>query len=322
MRLSLSEEQVIACYFDKQQPDPSVALGIGDDAAVIDMPGGRIAVSTDTLVAGTHFNEMNSDASHLGHKALAVNLSDLAAMGARPRWALLALTMPNADSGWLEDFSDGFFRLANQHGVSLIGGDTTRGPLAMTVQVIGTLDEEHILFRNTAQVGDGIYVTGRVAETALIMLCDDTLKAYPHSHIQCQKRMQQPTARVAEGLLLARYATAAIDISDGIFKDLSRLLSASSVGARVDIDDIPMIPEVAQCCPTLELLLKVLSYGEDYELLFILNDTCFDELKLALSELGTPVTRIGTIEAEQGLRCYRKSKPVELPERLGYDHFD
>ena len=313
---------MIARYFNKQQPDPSVALGIGDDAAVINMPGGHIAVSTDTLVAGTHFNEMSSNACHLGHKALAVNLSDLAAMGARPRWVLLALTMPNADSDWLENFSDGFFRLANQHDVSLIGGDTTRGPLSITVEVIGTLDEGHILSRNTAQIGDGIYVTGRIAETALIMLFDDALKAYPQSHIECLKRMQQPIARVAEGLLLARYATAAIDISDGIFKDLSRILSASGVGARVDIDDIPMIPEIAQCCPTLELLLKVLSYGEDYELLFTLNDTRFGELKLALSELGTPVTCIGTIEAEQGLRCYKQSKLIELSQHLGYDHFD
>ena len=320
MRLSLDEEQVIARYFDKQQADASVALGIGDDAAVIDISGERVVVSTDTLVEGTHF-AVNSDANCLGHKALAVNLSDLAAMGAKPRWALLALTMPNVDSGWLEDFSDGFFGLANQHGVSLIGGDTTRGPLAMTVQVIGTLDEGHILSRNTAQVGDGIYVTGRVAEVALIMLCEDTLKAYPQSHIQCLKQMQQPTARVTEGLLLARYATAAIDISDGIFKDLSRILSASGVGARVDIDDIPMIPEIAQCCSTLELLLKVLSYGEDYELLFTLNDTRFDELNQACNELGTPIIRIGTIEAEQGLRCYRQSKLVELPQRLGYEHF-
>ena len=313
---------MIARYFDKRQPDPSVAVGIGDDAAIIDMPGGRMAVSTDTLVAGTHFNEMNSEASHLGYKALAVNLSDLAAMGAKPRWALLALTIPSVDSGWLEDFSDGFLSLADQHGVSLIGGDTTRGPLAITIQVIGTLDKGHILSRNTAQVRDGIYVTGRIAETALIMLCDDTLKAYPQSHIQCSRRMKQPTARVAEGLLLARYATAAIDISDGILKDLSRILSASGVGARMDIDYIPTIPEIAQCCPTLELFLKALSYGEDYELLFTLNDARFDKLKLALDELRTPITRIGTIEAEQGLRCYRQSKLIELPESLGYDHFD
>ena len=320
MRVSLGEEQVIARYFDKQQADASVALGIGDDAAIIDISGERVAVSTDTLVEGTHF-AVDSDANCLGHKALAVNLSDLAAMGARPRWALLALTMPNADSGWLEDFSDGFFNLANRHEVSLIGGDTTRGPLTITVQLIGTLDKTNSLYRNTAQIADGIYVTGRVAETALIMLFDDTLKVYPQSHIQCLKQMQQPTARVAEGLLLARYATAAIDISDGIFKDLSRILSASSVGGRVDIDDIPMIPEIAKCCPTLELLLKALSYGEDYELLFTLNDTLVDELKQAFSELGTPITRIGTIEVEQGLRCYWQSKPVELPQRLGYEHF-
>ena len=186
MRVSLDEEQVIARYFDKQQADASVALGIGDDAAIIDISGERVAVSTDTLVEGTHF-AVDSDANCLGHKALAVNLSDLAAMGARPRWALLALTMPNADSGWLEDFSDGFFNLANRHGVSLIGGDTTRGPLTITVQLIGTLDKTNSLYRNTAQIADGIYVTGRVAETALIMLFDDTLKVYPQSHIQCSK---------------------------------------------------------------------------------------------------------------------------------------
>ena len=320
MRVSLSEEQVITRYFDKQQPDPSVALGIGDDAAVIDISGERVVISTDTLVEGTHF-AVDSDASWLGHKALAVNLSDLAAMGARPRWALLALTIPNSGSDWLEDFSDGFFRLANQYDVRLIGGDTTRGPLTINVQVIGTLDDGHVLYRNTAQVGDSIYVTGRVAETALIMLHEDTLKAYPQSHIQCLKQMRQPVARVAEGLLLARYATAAIDVSDGIFKDLSRMLSASGVGGRVDIDDIPMIPEITQCCSTLELLLKVLSYGEDYELLFTLNDIHSDDLKQTFNELGTPITRIGTIEVEQGLRCYRQSKPVELLQRLGYDHF-
>ncbi len=320
MGVPLSEEQLIARYFNKQQSDPYVASGIGDDAAVIDISGARVAVSTDTLVEGTHF-KVNSDASCLGHKALAVNLSDMAAMGARPRWALLALTIPNAGSGWLDDFSTGFFRLANRHGVSLIGGDTTRGPLTITVQLIGTLDEAHGLYRNIAQVGDGIYVTGRIAETALIMLHEDTLEEYPSSYIQCLKRMQQPVPRVAEGLLLARYATAAIDISDGIFQDLSRILSASEVGARVDINDIPMIPETAQCCSTLELLLNVLTYGEDYELLFTLNDTRFDALKPAFGELGTPVTRIGTIEEEQGLRCYWHSKPVKLPQRLGYDHF-
>ena len=320
MSVSLGEEQVIARYFDKYEPDPHVVSGIGDDGAVINLSGARLVLSTDTLVEGTHF-KINSDASRLGHKALAVNLSDLAAMGARPRWALLALTIPNAGSGWLEDFSDGFFRLANRHGVSLIGGDTTRGPLTITVQLIGTLDEAQGLYRNTAQVGDGIYVTGRIAETALAMLHEDTLKAYPQSHIQCLKRMKQPTPRVPEGLLLARYATAAIDISDGILKDLSRILSASGVGAKVDIDDIPMIPEIAQCCSTLESLLEILSYGEDYELLFTLSDACLDELKPAFGELGTPITRIGTIEKQQGLRCYRHLKPVELPQCLGYDHF-
>ena len=316
----LNEEQLIARYFCKSQSRAQIDLGIGDDAAVIDISGERLVLTTDTLVEGVHF-KAETDANDLGHKALAVNLSDLAAMGAKPRWALLALTMPNADAEWLEAFSDGFFQLANQHSVSLIGGDTTRGPLTITVQLLGTSDEGHILRRDTAQVGDGIYLTGRIAETALAALFSDVLKSYPQSHGQCVERMKRPIARVAEGLLLASYATAAIDISDGILKDLTRVLSASNVGAEIDLADIPTIPEIHQCCPTLELLLKALIYGEDYELLFTMKDAYADEMKHAFDTIGTAVTRIGTIDDARGLRCHWQSKPIELPQRLGYDHF-
>ena len=314
------EEQLINRYFHKSKSCPHLSLGIGDDAAIVNIGGEHLAMTIDTLAEGVHF-EAGSDANCLGHKALAVNLSDLAAMGAKPRWALLALTIPSADSNWLKAFSDGFFRLADDHQVSLIGGDTTRGNLTISVQLIGTVAENHILRRDTAQAGDGIYVTGRIADSALAALFADTLKAYKQSYEQCAARLMQPTARVAEGMILARYATTAIDISDGIFKDLKRILSASNTGAEIEIDDIPTIVEIDKCCPTLELRLKALTYGEDYELLFTLKDEYFDELKQAFKRVKTPFTRIGTIDETQELKCRWQSKPVILPERLGYDHF-
>ena len=316
----LDEEQLISRYFRRSKDCPDLDLGIGDDAAVIRSGNERLAITTDTLVEGVHF-DVGSDAHCLGHKALAVNLSDLAAMGAEPRWALLALTMPKVDTNWLAAFCDGFFRLADCHKVDLIGGDTTRGALTITVQLIGTLAEERALCRHKAQVGDGIYVTGRIADSALAALFADTLKAYKQSYEQCTARLMRPTARVAEGIILARYATAAIDISDGILKDLSRILSASDVGAEIEIDDIPTIPEIEQCCPTLELLLKALIYGEDYELLFTLKDEYIAAVKQAFAASATPFTRIGTIDETRVLKCYWQSKPVVLPERLGYDHF-
>lgn len=316
----INEEQLISRYFCKSKPHPNINLGIGDDAAIINVSDECLAVATDTLVEGVHF-EAGFDANCIGHKALAVNLSDLAAMGAAPRWALLALTVPNADTDWLEAFSDGFFRLANQYRVSLIGGDTTRGAITITVQLIGTLGERHILRRDSAQAGEGIYVTGRLADTALAALFAEPLKSYSRSFEQCTERMRRPVARVAEGLLLARYASAAIDISDGIFKDLSRILSASNVGAEIEITSIPTIPEIGQCCPSLQSRLEALSYGEDYELLFTLDDKHFSEVLSAFDDLGTNINRIGTIGEEPGLKCLWRSQEIELPQPSGYEHF-
>ncbi|MBC6414126.1 MAG: thiamine-phosphate kinase [Chromatiales bacterium] len=319
-RKSLNEEQVIASYFGKSISCPDTTLGIGDDAAIINPRGSYLAVATDTLVEGVHFKP-DADAADIGHKALAVNLSDLAAVAAKPRWALLALTIPDSDADWLKAFSDGFFRLAEQHEVRLIGGDTTKGKLTITVQLIGTIAENKILRRDKAQAGEGIYVTGRIGDAAMAALHAAALKSYTQSYQQCLERMLRPTARVAEGMILARYADAAIDISDGVFKDLSRLLSASAVGANIAIESIPTIAEINLLCPTLEALIKALIYGEDYELLFTLKDEYLAELTHAFGNIGTALTRIGTIEKKQGLRCYYRSKPVELPEQLGYDHF-
>ena len=317
---SLTEEQIIAHYFNKPSADSSVAIGIGDDAAIINVNDECLAITTDTLVEDIHFNA-KTNANYLGHKTLAVNLSDLAAMGSTPHWALLALTMPNTDEHWLADFSDGFFSLANAHSLSLIGGDTTRGVLTITVQLIGSVVENRILRRDNAQAGEGIYVTGSIADTALAALFEDSLKPYRQSYKQCSERMLRPVPRVAEGMILARYAKTATDISDGIFKDLSRILSASDVGAEIDLNRIPTIPEIDALCPTLESLLNTLTYGEDYELLFTLEDNCLAELTQAFKGLGTKLTRIGTISKEPGLRCYYHSELIELPGQLGYDHF-
>jgi len=323
-KAALSEAQLIAQYFAQPQShgdrDANIEIGIGDDAAVIRVPFEHLATTTDTLVEGVHFKH-GCDAGDLGHKALAVNLSDLAAMGAQPHWALLALTLPQVDRGWLEAFSDGFFALAKRHRVSLIGGDTTQGARTITVHLIGSITKAHSMRRDRALVGEGVYVSGRVGDTALAALHSDTLKLYPQSHRECIARLQRPPVRVAEGLCLAPYASAAVDISDGVLKDLTRLLEASRVGAEIELSEIPMIAEIEQCCPSVAARLQALCYGEDYELLFTLRDKYVDKIKLAFDNLGTALTRIGTISESRGLRCYWHSEAIELPESIGYEHF-
>lgn len=316
---SPNETEIINRYF-LRNTDNLVKTGIGDDAAVVETLDNYLVVTTDTLVVGVHF-EPDSDATSLGHKALAVSLSDLAAMGASPRWALLSLTLPTVDETWLHAFADGFFRLADQHQVSLIGGDTTVGALVITVQLMGSRADNRYMKRQGATVGDGIYVTGRIAEVGLIALCADRLRQYPDAYARCEQRKLRPIARVPEGEILVKYANAAIDISDGVLKDLTRLLEAGAVGGKVEIDDIPVAPELDELCPTLEERLEVLVYGDDYELLFTMKDHLFDNLTTEFSALHTAVTRIGTVCEGNDLSCTWRGAKVDLPEQLGYDHF-
>lgn len=313
------EAYLIEKYF-KRPHGGGVALGIGDDAAVLDAVEERLVVAADTVVEGSHF-QPGDDVADIGYKALAAALSDLAAMGATPRWALLALTVPQSDEEWMAQFAGGFFSLADEYKVDLIGGDMTRGPLAATVQVIGLAGPDYMT-RSGALPGQGIYVTGNVGSTALAVLHPQALsRCDMRSLNQCTTRRVRPWPRIEHGQVAARYARTAIDISDGVLLDCSRILTASGVGATIELRDLPTVDAFDECCPTLDDVLAALLYGEDYELLFVMDDAHYPDVKEALAAGYAAVTRIGAIEEKPGLRCTFDGADVELPASLGHDHF-
>ncbi len=316
---SASEENLIKKYFEKACGE-EVALGIGDDAAVISGIRDNLLVSTDTMVEGVHF-EKEDDASDVGYKALAAALSDLAAMGADPKWALLAVSLPQADEQWIERFADGFFTVAKKYGVDLIGGDTTRGPLTITVQVLGVAQSKYMT-RGSAQSGQGVYVTGAVAAIALAALhADEISKCGAQSMAQCLERQKRPDPRIDAGKIIAQYASAATDTSDGLLIDLTHILSASGVGATVEIQNLPFVDGYQQCCSDIGGILEILTYGGDFELLFAMDEKHYPDLQKALSEVSITATQIATIEDASGLRCTFNGEAVTLPDPLGYDHF-
>ena len=317
----MSEFDLIRRHFTR--PTPGTMLGVGDDAALMQVSAGRVlAVSSDMLVSGTHFFP-DADPYALGHKTLAVNLSDLAAMGAVPRWATLALALPVADESWLEQFSAGFFALADQYGVELVGGDTTRGPLNLCVTIFGEVAPQQALRRSGAQAGDEIWVSGWLGDAALalahlqgkVMLSDAELAA-------CAPALHQPSPRVELGLALLGVAHSAIDISDGLLADLGHILAASGVGASLDYT---MLPVSAVLCSYLERSLGqrcVLAGGDDYELCFTVPASRHDEVLAIGDQLGLPLTCIGNIVAGSGC-VVQDAAGVPLGTNLesGYDHF-
>src|SRR5512134_634676 len=237
-RAMLSEFDIIRRYFTR--PARHAVLGVGDDAAVLrPAPGNDLVVSTDMMVAGRHFLP-GADPAGLGHKALAVNLSDMAAMGAAPRWATLALALPEADEPWLEAFARGFFELAERHGVELVGGDTTRGPLNLCVQILGEVPTGRALRRDGARPGDDIWVSGRLGDAALLLAHRrGELVLAPQQAAACRRALDLPEPRVALGLRLRGLAHACIDISDGLLADLGHVLERSRAGATVSLEAIP-----------------------------------------------------------------------------------
>ncbi len=316
---ALGEFELIQRFFARARDADGVLLGIGDDAAVIDAEG-PLAIAADTLVAGTHF-PADSPGNPVGYRVLAVNLSDLAAMGARPRWATLALTLPDIDLAWLEDFSKGFFELANRHGVKLVGGDLTRGPLAATVQIIGSVDPETVTTRGGGEIGDDVYVTGTLGDAAAglasLMGCpvpDAAVRA------RLESRFARPDVRVAEGLALAPLATAAIDVSDGLVADLGHICARSGCGAIVDVDRVPLSPELRAACTPDRALAHALAGGDDYELCFTAPANRSAAVRAALDATGTEVTRIGRLVTGNAVACQRDGEPYEFQAR-GYAHF-
>lgn len=313
------EFELIARHFATLTPPAaSVVLGVGDDAALLDLlPGHELAVTVDTLVEGVHFFA-NCPPDALGHKALAVNLSDLAAMGAEPAWGLLALTLPAVDDAWLGQFAGGFARLARDFGVTLVGGDTCRGPLAVSVTAIGRIPRGQALRRSGAQPGDGVYVSGEIGAAGLAVLARRGDIALPRTlAARAAQRLDYPQPRVALGLALRGLASAAIDVSDGLLADLGHICAASGVGSRLDLGCLPL-PDGALDVVSHESLL---GSGDDYELCFAVPPRHEPALLAVAARVGCAVTRIGQIEAAPGVWLIDAAGQARLAKQDGHDHF-
>jgi thiamine-monophosphate kinase len=314
-----SEFDLIGRFFaDLGPPRADVLLGVGDDCALLEVPAGSaLAVSIDTLVAGTHFFH-DCDAEALGHKSLAVGLSDLAAMGAAPAWATLALTLPERDDDWLAAFERGFGDLARTYGVRLVGGDTTRGPLSVTVQVHGLVRACAAVRRDGARPGDLVWVSGTLGDAGLALrLIREGGPVDP----QLRTRLERPVPRVALGSALRGIATAMIDLSDGLAGDLGHILAASGVGAELDLTALPLSPAVESRIASEGDWSLPLSSGDDYELCFCAPSEHAALIASMAARLGCALTAVGRIHAEPGLIL---KGPDGAPTRLsseGYDHF-
>lgn len=318
---SHSEFSVIQQYFEQLTPQrDDVVLGIGDDCALLDCPDDHsLAVSIDTLVEGIHFFA-DVDAESLGHKSLAVGLSDLAAMGAKPAWFTLALSLPQIDHDWLKSFSHGLARLANQHNIQLVGGDTTRGPLTISIQVHGFVKTQQALRRDGAQVGDYIYVTGSLGDAGAALQLklkqlDESVSLADQQYLQ--QRLEKPIPRIEFGQQIQGLVTAAIDISDGLIADLGHILTKSQVGASIDLAQIPLSPVLTNFDQNTAQQLA-LSSGDDYELCFTVSPNKMAQLEQYLTG---QCQRIGIINADVGvLSAEVQGQQVELKGK-GYDHF-
>jgi thiamine-monophosphate kinase len=318
----LNEFELIRRYFARRDPvRPDVILGIGDDAALLEVPAGRqLALATDTLVEGIHV-PAGTDPASIGHKALAVNLSDLAAMGAEPAWFTLNLTLPRAEAAWLEDFARGLFDLARAQGVQLVGGDTTHGPLTVTVGACGFVPPGQALTRAGARPGDRIYVSGVLGEAGLALpMLRGQLELPEEYQAAVLERFHRPWPRVREGLALRGLASACIDISDGLLADLGHVLEQSGVGARIDLSRLPVSPAYDTVFSALGWD-TALAAGDDYELCFTLPPAREQALHRAAAGFAGSLSWIGEIEAEAGLRIMDEAGRPYRPARRGYDHF-
>lgn len=316
----LNEFSLIDTYFKQQtHTRPDVWVGIGDDAALLQVPAHHIlAVSVDTLIAGVHFPLTTSPAD-IGYKALAVNLSDLAAMGAEPAWMTLALTLPQADQEWLHAFATGLFELAHLFNVQLVGGDTTRGPLSITLQIQGFLPPQIQLLRRGAQVGDKIYVSNTLGDAGLgLQVALGKKNLPPAAADYVLARLNRPTPRIELGLLLRSFAHSAIDISDGLLADLQHILTSSQVGAKVYAQKLPLSPVLHQHTTPEEAIMLALTAGDDYELCFTVAPNQEQSLLEQLNKQAVKCHCIGEMTAGTDLEII--GAPGEFA-RAGYQHF-
>jgi thiamine-monophosphate kinase len=307
------------------QPRDDVRIGIGDDAAVLAPPSGKeLAVAIDTLVEGVHFPP-GTAAADIGWKALAVNLSDLAAMGASPAWALLALTLPSADAAFVEGFAEGFAKLAQPHRLALVGGDTTRGPLTISVAVHGFVPPGQALTRAGARVGDAVLVTGTLGDAAAGLHAlqhpprDDDGRAGLRGFLI--ERLNRPTPRLAVGTALRGQATACVDVSDGLLADLGHICAASGVAAEIEAALLPRSSALLELYDDTTALHFALSGGDDYELCFTVPAARVAELQAGLARLGCGATKIGRIVEGEGVRVRAADGASLATDRPGWEHF-
>ena len=295
--------------------DSGVRLGIGDDAAVLEVAVGQhLVAATDTLNAGTHFPD-DTAPFDIGYKCLAVNLSDLASMGAIPRWALLSLSLPKADPEWVRSFTAGFMSLAREHGVALVGGDTTSGPLSVSLTALGEIEPGRQLQRNGACPGDLLVVSGNIGGAARVL---EILQA---GRLNVERTLlDRPQPRLALGRALVGFASACIDVSDGLLADLGHVLEASGYGARVEVGKLPGAVELAKLGDESKWNYQ-LSGGDDYELLFTLPGHHQAMVSTWSEQLDLKISIIGAIEHDQGLRCVRPDGKAFQPRDTGFEHF-
>ena len=329
------EFELIRRYFVRgaaaQGPEAGVILGIGDDAALLELPAGtQLVAAVDTLVAGRHF-PLDADARSIGHRALAVNLSDMAAMGATPAWATLALTMPGADPDWLERFAGGLLDLADAHGVALVGGDTTRGPLTLSVQILGHVPRGEALRRSGAAAGDVLAVTGTLGDAGagLEFTAEGSAAAgagvraaavNPAAVAELIRRFEYPEPRVAFGLAARGIASAAMDVSDGLVGDLPKLAQASGLGAHVAVERLPLSDAMRAAVAGPQARDWALAAGDDYELLLAVPPQRLVALEAAARRLNLRLTAIGEFRTGSAVTWSLHGRDF-VPGVRGYDHF-
>ena len=315
-----SEFELIARYFTR--PAKRAVLGVGDDAALLRIGRGmEVAVSTDMLVCGTHF-VADTDPRKLGYKSLAVNLSDMAAMGATPRWVFLSLALPKAEAAWLRAFSAGFLGLAQAYGTELVGGDTTRGPLNICVTIMGEVPRGGALRRDRARAGDDVWVSGALG-TAAIGLAHrlGRVRLPTAAAARCVRALEQPQPRVELGIRLRSIAHAAIDISDGLAADLGHICERSALGADVWVDQIPREQFVSRLAWQEIVEAALIAGGDDYELCFTAHVRRRNEIVALSRRLGLPLSRIGGMRGGRGVRLLRADGRAIAYRKGGFDHF-
>lgn len=316
----MSEFDLINKYFKRSSNRADVVLGVGDDAAVIEVPAThRLAAAVDTIVEGVHF-PTGTAADAIGHRALAVNLSDIAAMGAEPAWATLSLSLPQADEEWLREFSNGFFALADRYSVAIVGGDTVKSALSITVSIMGLVERERWLTRSGAKPGDTIFVSGVPGEAGAGLAVIQRSMPTSAASDSLVRRFLWPEPRVELGRMIRSLASAAIDVSDGLLADLTHLCELSGCGARVDVESLPNSVTMQSLFSSEECARFALSGGDDYELLFTVPPERMLDVEAVIAK-GVRCTPIGRMTEGGELICCRAGNPIDIRTR-GYNHFD